>query len=83
LKCPHADFVFVADIEESDGTIFVEPLFELGWGDFWGGVASGIYPWNTEADDFFFNFYEQPLEGLGRARAFFGADFGKAWDRAD
>jgi len=83
LEGAHANFVMVTDIEKGDGALVIKPLFELGWGDFRGGVASGIYPRNTEADDFFFNFHEQPLEGLGRARAFFGADFGKAWDRAD
>ena len=76
LEGAHANFVMVTDIEKGDGALVIKPLFELGWGDFRGGVASGIYPRNTEADDFFFNFHEQPLEGLGRARAFFGADFG-------
>ena len=83
LEGAHTDLVLITDIEKGDGALVIKPLFELGWGDFRGGVASGIYPRNTEADDFFFNFYEQPLEGLSGARAFFGADFGKAWDRAD
>ena len=76
LEGAHANFVMVTDIEKGDGALVIKPLFELVWGDFRGGVASGIDPWDTEADDFFFNFHEQPLEGLGRARAFFGADFG-------
>ena len=83
LEGAHANFVMVTDIEKGDGALVIKPLFELGWGDFRGGVASGIYPWNTEADDFLFNFYEQPLEGLSGAKAFFGADFGEAWDRTD
>jgi hypothetical protein len=76
LEGAHANFVMVTDIEKGDGVLVIKPLFELGWGDFWDGMESGIDPWDTESDDFFFNFYEQPLEGLGRAWAFFGADFG-------
>ena len=83
LEGAHADLVLVTDIEKGDRAFVIKPLFELGWGDFRGGVASGIYPRNTEADDFLFNFYEQPLEGLSVAKAFFGADFGEAWDRTD
>ncbi len=76
LEGAHANFVLVTDIEKGDGVLVIKPLFELGWGDFRGGMESGIDPWHTESDDFFFNFYEQPLEGLGRAWAFFRADFG-------
>ena len=76
LEGAHANFVLVADIEKSDGVFVIKPLFQLGWGDFRGGMVSGIDSRHTESDNFFFNFYEQPLEGLGRAWALFGADFG-------
>ena len=76
LEGAHADLVLITDIEKGDEALVIKPLFELGWGDFRGGMESGIDPWDTESDDFFFNFYEQPLEGLSRAWALFRADFG-------
>ncbi len=44
LEGAHTNFVLVTDIEKSDGVLVIKPLFELGWGDFRGGMESGIDP---------------------------------------
>lgn len=79
LKCAHANFILVADIEKSEGAFFVQPLLELIGGNLWGWVAGGVDARNPKADDFLFNFDEHALEGLGRAGAFFGTNLRKAW----
>ena len=78
-----ADLIFVSDVEKSDGAFFVQPLFELVRGDFGGGISGGVDARNPKADDFFFNFDEHALEGLGRAGAFFGTNLRKAWSSAE
>ena len=83
LECTHANFILVANIEESEGAFFVQPLFELVRGDFGGGISGGVDARNPKADDFFFNFDEHALEGLGRAGAFFGTNLRKAWSSAE
>ena len=47
------------------------------------GMACGVNPLDAEADDFLFDFYQHPLEGLFRPRAFLGTDSGKAGHGAD
>ena len=44
LEGAHADLVLITDIEKGDGALVIKPLFELGWGDFRGGMESGIDP---------------------------------------
>ena len=44
LEGAHANFVLVTDIEKGDGVLVIKPLFQLGWGDFRGGMKSGIDP---------------------------------------
>ncbi len=83
LECAHANFILVANIEESEGAFFVQPLFELVRGDFGGGISGGVNTLHAKADDFFFNFDEHALEGLGRAGAFFGKNLRKAWSSAE
>jgi len=83
LKCTHANFVLVADIEKSEGAFFVQPLLELIRGNLWGWVAGGVDARNPKADDFLFNFDEHALEGLGRAETLFGANLRKAWCGAE
>ena len=83
LECSHANFVLVADIEKSEGAFFVQPLLELSGGNFGGGVVGGVDARNPKADDFFFNFDEHTLEGLGRAGTLFGTNLRKAWSGAE
>jgi len=83
LECSHTNFVLVANIEKSEGAFFVQPLFELSGRNLWGWVAGGVDARNPKADDFFFNFDEHALEGLGRAGTLFGTNLRKAWCGAE
>ncbi len=83
MECTHANFILVANIEESEGAFFVQPLFELVRGDFGGGISGGVNALHAKADDFFFNFDEHALEGLGRAGTLFRTNLRKAWCGAE
>ena len=83
LKSAQADLIFVADVQKSDGAFFVEPLLKFLGGDFRGGMAGGVDSFHPKADDLPLNFDEHSLKGLIRARAFFGANGGKARNGAD
>ena len=64
LEGAQANLIFVADVEQSDGAFFVEPLFKFLGGDFRGGVAGGVDSLHPKADDLLLNFDEHSLKGL-------------------
>ena len=43
VECAHANFVLVADIEKSEGSFFVQPLFELSGRNLWGWVVGVVF----------------------------------------
>ena len=64
LKGAQADLILVADVEQSDGAFFVEPLLKFLGGDFRGGMAGGVDSFHPKADDLLLNFDEHSLKGL-------------------
>jgi hypothetical protein len=83
LKRAEADLVVVADIEEGDRAVFIQPGFEFPCGDLGGRAVGGIHPIDTEGDDFPFDFHQHALERLGGACAFLGGEILQSRNGAD
>ena len=64
VKGAQADLIFVADVQKSNGSFFVEPQLKLVGGDFRGRAAGGVDSLHPKADDLLLNFDEHSLKGL-------------------